>query len=196
MKKTLPIALVVMLAFCCSVAKADFTTVFFGDITLGPEGSGNEFSVPMDGTIGGDLESVEILFDYLDSQDGSWSSDYYFLITDPSGDTIGFGDGLGDGDISYDAGVGTGTDGSPNGSTTGGSFGTLFDISLATAVNPNFGEAGTYTIIVTDGWTGGGDETLFGVTVNLEYSQQIPEPTSAIACLGLAAFGLIRRRRS
>ncbi len=188
MKKTVfSIAMAICVAMSMSSAKAD--VVFgFGDLPLGPDEFGPTIAMDVDLPILG----FDVAFDYPDSGDGSWSSDYYAIIVDPSGDVIGLGDGLGDGDIDYIDGVATGVDGAQNDTPVGGSYGTFFDISLLQAISPTFGEAGEYTVQFADGWGGGTNvETLGNATVTVS---TVPEPTSA-ALIGLSILGLAVRRR-
>ena len=78
--------------------------------------------------VAGGLFGVEVAFDYADSLDRSWSSDYYAIIVDPSGDIFNLGDGLGAGDIDYTAGLATGADGVQVDATDGGSYGITFNL--------------------------------------------------------------------
>lgn len=190
MKHLLNFSLAICMGLCTLASATADTVVTFGDLPLAPD----EISAPISSAVSGTILGIDVAFNYEESQDGSWSSDYYAIIVDPSGDTVGLGDGLGDGDIDYDQGLATGADGSQNDTVDAGSYGTFFDIGLIQAFNPNFGEAGTYTVSFADGWGGGGDvETLFNATVTFE-TEIVPEPTSAVL-LGVATLGLVRRRR-
>lgn len=189
MKRVLFFAVAVCTALSISAASADTVTTF-GNLPLAP----NEASAPITATVSNGLLGIDVAFDYAESQDGSWSSDYYALIVDPSGDTIGLGDGLGDGDIDYDAGIGTGIDGIQNDSTAAGSYGTTFDLSLIQGFVPTFGEDGVYTIQIIDGWAGGTDVEVLGNATVTFFTNPVPEPSSAVL-LGLAALGLVKRRR-
>lgn len=174
----------------CQNAKAD-TVINFGNVPLGPSG----VSGTMNGSISNPLDFINVAFDYPASADGSWSSDYFFIVMDPSGDVVNLGDGLGQGDFQYSEGTPTGPNGSPVDSTGGGSFGTSFSIALIQTLFPTFGEAGTYTVSVADGWAGGSNvETLGNVTVTLG-SAAIPEPSAAIFGLCVAGLALVRRRK-
>lgn len=192
MKKVLVVAslLVCVAVFASQNVKAD-TVISFGNVPLGPFGS----SGSMNGAIGNPLDFIDVAFVYPGSTDGSWSSDYYFIITDPSGDVVSVGSGDGNGDINYALGTPTGVNGSPVNGGGAGSFGTTFSLALLQAVSPTFGEAGTYSVFVADGYGGGSNvETLGNVTVTLG-SAAIPEPGSAIFGLCIAGLALVRRRK-
>lgn len=185
----LAIALIAAVAMSAS-AQAD--EIFsFGDLPLAP----GETSSAVTGTVSETILGIDVAFLYTTSADGSWSSDYFATITDPSGDVINLGDGLGNGDIDYSAGTPSGPDGSQSDSTAGGDYGTFFDIADIQAIVPTFGEAGTYSVTFADGWTGGSNtETLGSATVTIA-TQAIPEPAGLMALAAIGGVALIRRRR-
>ena len=166
-------------------------TVAYGDVPIDPGGvsQAQQFNV-LDPILG-----FDVAFDFSASLDGSWSSDYYATIIDPSGDVFRLGDGLGFGDLDYDLGVATGADGSQNDSSDAGSFGTFFSLAQIQALSPNFGEAGTYQAFFADGWPAGTETEILGSATITVSTQAIPEPASGLVLVGLTGVLFMRRRR-
>ncbi len=180
----------IVVSLLTTAAQAD-VTVGYGDVPIDPGGvsQAQQFNV-LDPILG-----FDIAFDFSASLDGSWSSDYYATIIDPSGDVFRLGDGLGFGDLDYDLGVATGTDGSQKDSSDAGSFGTFFSLAQIQALSPTFGEAGVYQAFFADGWAGGAETEILGSATITVSTQAIPEPASGLVLVGLTGVLFLRRRR-
>lgn len=223
MKKSLPLALAALLVACCSYAKADTMTWGVNIENFGtgdPDGSGGAtdqlvwsqtFALPditsfdsitMDlaHNFGSDISVV--LFDpngnsyFLLEGQGSTANGTQFLGTF-DGDELGDGGGFLLANTQSYTIVAAGTTGNTwlnNGTPLpSGTYDQRTTASQSWATGPF--AAGNWTIELWDAWDSLDEGSIGDFSVNYT-TNAIPEPTSALACLSLAGFALIRRRRS